>query len=178
MRVVKEPKISLDLDVDHKKIIEAALFVSDKPLQLNELAKLTGINSLGFVKDLLEKVQKGYEGSGLEIVSTAEGWSMQVKGELLSRVAHLAPYSDIPEGCKRTLALIAYKEPVKQSDIIKMQGNKVYAYIKFLHNKGLITGERYGRTKILKVTKEFERYFGMEKEKIKEVIGSQLQGQV
>ena len=83
-------------------------------------------------------------------------------------MASLTPYSDLSEGHKRTLALIVLKEPINQSEIIKIQGNKAYTYIKFLDAKGLIKKEKSGRTKILRLTQEFERYFGEEKSKIRE----------
>ncbi len=132
------------------------------------------MNSLGYVREIIEGLQKDYEKRGLEIVKTPHGWIMQVKQDLLERVAHLTPYYDLSEGCKRTLALVAYKEPVKQSEIIKMQGNKAYSYIKSLVRRDLIKAEKSGHTKILKLTQEFERYFGDEKEKIKE----QLKGMI
>jgi segregation and condensation protein B len=159
----------------HKKIIEAALFTSTKPLMIDDIAKLVGLNSLGFVKQIMEEMQKEYDGRGLEIVNTPEGWTMQVKQELLPRVAHLTPYHDISEGSKRTLALITYKEPVKQSELIKIQGNKTYSYIKDLVKKGLVKAEKEGRTKLLFLTPEFEKYFGQEKEKVKEQLQAQHQ---
>ena len=157
-----------DVVMDHKKLLEAALFISQKPLDLHDLAKITGLSSLGFVKEALEALQKEYEGKGIEIVQIGEGWQMQVPPSFLQQVAHLTPYHDLPEGPKRSLALILYKEPAKQSDIIKIQGNKAYAYIKVLRKMGLIKGEREGHTRILSVTKELETYFGQSKEKIKE----------
>ena len=156
--------------MDNERILEAALFISTKPLMLDDMGRILGVNSLGYVKGLIEKLQKDYAERGIEIIQTKEGWVMQVKPGLLQKVSHLTPYSDIPEGCKRTLALVAYREPVKQSEIIKIQGNKAYAYIKFLVRKGLIAVEKKGRTKTLKLTKEFERYFGEEKKRIKEML--------
>lgn len=159
----------------HKKILEAAIFISSSPMTLDQLARVTGINSLGHVKELMEGLQRDYEGRGLELVNTPEGWIMQVRQELLPRVAHLTPYSDLAEGPKRTLALVTLKEPVKQSEIIKMQGNKAYSYIKDLGKRGLITSEKEGHTKILKLTQEFERYFGEEKSKVKEQLQKHLE---
>ncbi len=158
-----------------KKILEAALFISSRPLDLNDLAKILGVSSLGYVKQLIEDLQKEYAEKGIEIVKTPEGWQMQVKPEFLDKVSHLTPYSDLSEGCKRTLALVVYKEPVKQAEIIKIQGNKAYSYIKYLERKGLIKTEKVKNTKILRTTEEFEKYFGEEKEKIKEAINRELQ---
>jgi len=159
-----------------KKLVEAALFMSPKPLDLNDLGKIAGINSLGYLKDLLEQLQKDYEGRGLEVVKTSEGWHMQVRQDLLEKVSHLTPYSDLPEGCKRTLALIVYKEPVKQAEIIKIQGNKAYAYIKQLDKRGLVKTEKQGHSKILKVTREFENYFGQEKDAVREAMEKEFSG--
>jgi segregation and condensation protein B len=159
---------------DHKRIMEAALFISNTPLTLDQLARISGINSLGHVKEIMESLQKSYEGRGLEIFNSSDGWVMQVRASLLPRVAHLTPYSDLGEGPKRTLALVTLKEPVKQSEIIKTQGNKAYSYIKELKKRGLIVTEKVGHTKILKLTNEFERYFGEEKGKIKEQLERHL----
>ena len=153
---------------EKRNIIEAALFMSEKPLTLDYLGKVAGVNSLGVVRETVEKLQKYYDKGGLEITKTPQGWTMQVKQELLEKVAHLTPYHDLSEGCKRTLALVAYMEPVKQSGIIRIQGNKAYSYTKSLTRKDLIRAEKQGHTKILKLTPEFERYFGDERESIKE----------
>jgi segregation and condensation protein B len=161
--------------MSHKKVLEAALFISSSPLSLDQLARLAGINSLGVVKGLMEELQKAYDGSGLEILNTPEGWVMQVRPSILPKVAHLTPYSDLGEGHKRTLALVTLKEPVKQAEIIRMQGNKAYSYIKDLKKRGLVIAEKEGHTKVLRLTQEFERYFGQEKARIKEQLERYLQ---
>ncbi len=158
-----------------KKIIEAALFMSSRPLNVKELASIIGTSSLGYVQELLEELQKEYSERGIEIQKTGEGWSMQVKSDILPKVAHLTPYADLSGGHKRTLALVAYKEPIKQSEIVKLQGNKAYSYIKFLERRGLIKTERQDRTKLVYLTKEFERYFGEEKDKIREKLIKSLE---
>jgi segregation and condensation protein B len=155
-----------------QKILEAALFMSSRPLMLDEIGKILGVHSLGYVKEMLEKLQKEYADKGIEIANTPQGWTMQVRPEFLGKVAHLTPYADMSEGCKRALAIIAYKEPVSQAEIIKIQGNKAYSYLKQLQKRNLIKAEKKGRTKIIKLTQEFERYFGEEKEKIKEKLVS------
>jgi len=159
----------------HKNLAEAALFMATRPLGLDELGKIMGINSMGFVKQVMEALQEKYSDSGIDVVNTPDGWVMQVKSEFLPKVAHLTPYHDLSEGTKRTLALVVYKEPIKQSDIIKTQGNKAYTYVKDLHRKGLIKAEKDGRTKSLYLTPEFERYFGEERKKVKDKMDVQVQ---
>ena len=157
-----------------KNILEAALFMAGRPLNLDELAKIAGIHSLGYVKDLLEKLEKDYKGRGIQIVQTARGWEMQIKQEYLPKVAHLTPYSDVSEGAKRSLALIVAKEPIKQIDLIKMQGNKAYSYVRELEKMGLVRSERHGRSRVLSLTHEFERYFGEGKKEIKKKLQESL----
>ena len=161
-----------------KKLIEAALFMSSRPMTAEEIAKITGVTPAN-VRKLLDDLSKEYENEakGVEIISNPEGWHMRVKPDILPKVAHLTPYSDLKDGHKRTLALVAYKEPVKQSEVVHMQGNKAYAYIKFLRKKGLIKAEKEGRTSKLMVTKEFERYFGMEKARIKEMLAKGMESE-
>jgi len=159
-----------------KKLIEAALFMSSRPMTPEEIAKITGVPVRSLEKHLTQ-LQKEYAEKGVEIIRGPEGWYMRVKPELLPKVAHLTPYSDLKDGHKRTLALVAYKEPVKQSDVVHIQGNKAYAYIKFLRRKGLIKSEKEGRTANLMVTKEFERYFGLERAKIKEMLRQSMEAE-
>lgn len=162
--------------MEQKNVIEAALFMGTKPLSLVELARITGLGSLGTLKQLLEDLRTEYAERGVQVVETPQGWSMQVSQEMLPRVAHLTPYSDLSEGCKRTLALIVYKEPLAQSELIRIQGNKAYAYVKKLKRMELIKTEKKGRTKMLSLTKEFENYFGQEKSKVREQLAKEFEG--
>jgi segregation and condensation protein B len=154
--------------MEAKKTLEAALFISTKPIMINELGKIAGVNSLGHVKELLQELQKEYSNKGVEVVQVQDGWIMQVRPEVLPSVSHLTPYSDLSGGVKRTLAIVAYKEPVLQSEVIKHQGNKAYSYVKELVKKGLVKAEKKGHTKELNLTQEFERYFGEDRKTIKE----------
>src|SRR3989338_7489127 len=158
-----------------KNLVEAALFMATKPLQLGELIRITGMGSLGYLKGVIKNLQEEYVERGLEIVDTPEGLQMKVKKEYLPRVANLTPHSDLSEGHKKTLGLVIYKEPLKQSDLVKVQGTKVYFYVKDLEKRGLIKSERSGHTKILKATANLENYFGETKEEIKKRIINSLE---
>ena len=108
-----------------KKIVEAALFMSPKPITSKELSKITGFPEKQ-VEEKLEELMLDYEneGKGVEITRDPEGWGMRVKPGILPQVAHLTPYSDLKDGHKRTLALVAYKEPIKQSEWDRIFGEK------------------------------------------------------
>jgi segregation and condensation protein B len=159
-----------------KKLIEAALFMASRPLSAEEIARITAIPAASVEKRLGE-LQREYAEKGVEVIRSLEGWHMRVKPDLLPKVAHLTPYSDLKDGHKRTLALIVYREPARQSDIVHIQGNKVYNYIKFLRRKGLVKAEKEGRTVKLTVTKEFERYFGLERAKIRAMLHQAMEAE-
>lgn len=160
--------------MNQKALLEAALFVSDKPLTLEKLSKIVGIGDEKEVKNLLIRLQTDLKmgDRGIELIEMPEGYELRVKQEFRDRVARLAPFADLSEGVMRTLAIIAAKQPIRQSLIVKYQGNKSYGYISSLEAKGLIYTEKAGRTKIITTTPDFEKYFGKSSEEIKKVLES------
>lgn len=154
--------------MNHKALVEAALFVSDRPLTIKMLAEITGLKEEE-IPDLIFELQKEMidEGRGVELTQTPEGYELRLKPEYRNKVSKLAPFSDLSEGMLRTLAIVVGNQPVKQSIIVRYQGNKAYGYIESLENKGLIKTEKAGRTKIVMTTPDFERYFGMSSEEIR-----------
>ena len=157
--------------MNKKALIQAALFVSDKPLSLKKLTLLTGLPTKE-VEKILNQLQReaDTEESGIQLMKTPEGYSLIVKPIYRPVVASIAPFSDLSEGMKRALALIAAKQPIKQSVVVRYQGNKAYNYIDGLVKKGLVKAEKFGRTKILTTTENFERYFGKPAEAIKKIL--------
>jgi len=155
---------------DKKALVEAALFVSENPLNLRALSKISGITSTRELKQILNQIKKGFDASsrGIELALTPEGYQFQVKDRFLNKVSGLTTYADISKGALRTLSLVALRQPMLQSDVVKIQGNKAYNYIKSLEKKGLIKAEKVSRTRSITTTKEFERYFGKSLNEIRE----------
>jgi len=153
-----------------KALVEAALFVSENPVKLSTLSKISGITSTKEIKKILNELKKEFDAAsrGIVLALTPEGYQFQVKDQFLESVAGLTTYADINKGALRTLSIVALRQPVLQSEIVKIQGNKAYNYIKSLVKKKLIKTEKAGRTKKINITKEFERYFGKSLEKIQE----------
>ena len=159
-----------------KALLEAALFVSDQPLSLERLSKIVGVGSEEEIKNLVEQIKQELvrEDRGVELIETPEGYELRVKQPYREKVAKLAPLSDLSDGMLRTLGIIAFKQPIKQSIIVRYQGNKTYGYVKTLEEKGLIKTEPYKRTKLITTTPDFERYFGKSKEEVKSMLGNEI----
>jgi len=149
--------------IEDKALVEAALFVAGRPLSLKELSKLLGITSLEYLEKLIELISAEYEEkkSAIEIVKiVGEKYVMQVKQEYSQRVIHIMPKPELKTGELKTLALIAYLQPVEQSKIVKLRGSQAYEHIRHLKERGLIYMEPYDRTKLLGTTKKFAELYG------------------
>lgn len=160
--------------MSNKAMVEAALFVSEKPLSLRKLAEITGLEEkeIGLlILEIQSNVKKADR--GIDLVETPEGFEFRLKPEYRDNVAKVAPLSDLSEGVMRTLAIVAANQPVKQSVIVRYQGNKSYGYIEKLTNKGLITSEKAGRTKLISTTPDFEKYFGKSTDEIKKLLATE-----
>jgi len=163
--------------MNQKALLEAALFVSDKPLTLERLSKIVGVGSEEQVKQLLAEIKQDLvaENRGIELMETPEGYELRVKTEYRNTVAKLAPLSDLTDGMLRTLAIVAAKQPVKQSAIVHYQGNKVYGYVQLLEEKGLVKTQKFGRTKLISTTPDFEKYFGTSVDNIKDMLNQKME---
>ncbi len=144
-----------------KAVIEAALFASGRSLTPRELADLSALSeerARALADDLAEEYAA--RDSGIEIKSIGESYSMQVRFGLAGRVLSFAP-KEIEAPLIRTLAIIAYKQPIKQSHLVEIRGNKSYDHVKELEERGLINAEKFSRTKLLTTTRSFADYFGI-----------------
>jgi len=113
---------------DKKALIEAALFMSENPLSVKELSKISGITSKEKIKQILNelKAELSDKSRGIDLILTGDGYQFQVKTQFANRVSNLTPYSDLSSGTLRSLGIIALNQPISQSDIVKIQGNKAY----------------------------------------------------
>jgi segregation and condensation protein B len=143
-----------------KKIVEAALFMSGKPVPFSEVVKLAG--GMGGVREALTQLIQEYNDreTSLHIVETSAGFQMKLRPEYHQRMTHYAASLEFSKSVLKTLAFIAYKQPIEQAKLIKYRTNKAYDDIKLLMEEGFISKEPKGRTYILRTTKRFLSYFG------------------
>jgi len=145
------------------KKIEAILFISGRFLNIKDLVSLSDLNPI-VIWDLLEQLQKRYnqENSALQIVEKNKMWKMDIKQEhsyLINRLA--TGSSEFSKAEQETLAIIAFKQPIKQSVIVKIRGNKAYDHIKKFADLGLVKKKKLGHTYELNLTDAFYDYFNI-----------------
>ena len=144
-----------------KKIIEAALFMSSQSVSVNNLAKLantTVAETRVIITDLIHDYEE--RDTSLEIIDDSSGIKIIVKAEFQDNVSHFAAAPEFNKGIMKTLAYVSYKQPIKQTEVIKFRNNKGYDHIKVLEEKGFIRREAIGRSYVIYTTKKFLEYFG------------------
>jgi segregation and condensation protein B len=143
-----------------KSLIEAALFVSGKGASLKEIEKATGVEEKT-IKDLIDQLTQEYaqRDTGLIISTSEKGYLIRVKPEFEEKVLSLVPEADLPKSMLKTLALIAYEQPITQNTVVKLRGNRVYHYLGRLIEQGYLDAKPSGRTKMLTTTAKFNQYF-------------------
>ena len=145
-----------------KKEIEAALFMASKPLTAEELASIIKLKEVQHLENLVQELVEDYakRDSAIEIAKEGNGYRMRVREDFEENVMHLAGTTEFSKAVMKTLAYIAYRQPVRQAQVIKFRTSKAYEEIHLLQDKGLISKEKYGNTYILRTTQKFLQYFG------------------
>lgn len=156
---LKEEKFIRDLAV-----LEAALYVAGRPLDLKTLGRLIGTRSKTKVKRLAKTLTEKYRNrdTALEILELeSERFVLQLKAEYTPKVRRLATRPLLSRGPLKTLSYIAYRQPVPQPRVIDVRGHHAYGHLKQLEDLDLIIRERAGRKKVIRTTEFFADYFGL-----------------
>jgi segregation and condensation protein B len=162
-----EPTLSHPRTKTKLALIEAALYVTGKPLDLKTLGSVVGFRSEDKTRDLARTLKEKYgkDGSSLEVLELSDGrFVMQLKPQYVRHVKRLATRQLLTPGPMKTLSFIAVRQPVTQSYLAKVRGNLAYSHVKQLREMGLLAEEKLGRTKVLRTTPNFADYFNLSHE--------------
>jgi len=154
-----------------KNVVEAALLAAARPVPVAELLQIFDEQSRPTPKQMravLEQLAADYEGRGVTVKETANGFRFQVRNEFSLEVSRLWP--DRPRKYSRalleTLALIAYRQPITRAEIEQVRGVSVNPEIvKTLMERNWVrvVGHRDvpGHPELLGTTAEFLDYFSL-----------------
>ena len=142
-------------------ILEAILFGAGRSMTVGEIA-FAAQEDEALVEEALSnlKATLSRRRSGALQVSEISGrWIMEVKPSLSDRMpGGVRP--DIPQRLMPAAALIAYHQPMSQSTLVGMLGQRTYDHVRELSAMGLISRRRDGSTRRLMTTRRFAEYFG------------------
>ncbi|MBI4150787.1 SMC-Scp complex subunit ScpB [Candidatus Woesearchaeota archaeon] len=154
---------------DLKKQVESILFSVGRKIELVELAKLVKGNQDNVLR-VLEELKGEYEArsGSLMVVQDGTAWKLAVREAYLGTVRKIVTQTELPKSVMETLAVIAYKNPVMQSHIIKVRTNKAYDHLALLEQDGFLTRVKHGRTKLIRLAPKFFDYFDIPEDQLKE----------
>lgn len=163
MSEAKQETELLEKNVDKIALIEAALYVTGRPVDLKTLGSILGMRSEEKIRDTARQLKERYRNTGaIEVLELSDGrFVMQLRPQYAPHVKRLATRQLLTPGPMKTLSFIAYKQPVTQSYLAKVRGNLSYSHVKQLQEIGLISEEKLGRTKLLRTTPNFADYFNL-----------------
>lgn len=150
------------MDLDPVRIVEAVLFSSAQPVKVSDIEVQTQLTG-AVVRRALKKLEEEYDsrGSAMQLAKTGVGYSFIVREEYRPFGRQFAP-KEVPDEVLRTAAMVAYHQPVLQSDLARSLGSRVYDDVRTLHQLGLVTAKKQGQTFLLTTTKRFCEYFGID----------------
>jgi segregation and condensation protein B len=164
------------MSVKEKRLVESILFSANKPISINEIRQVTNL-SRNQIKTNLDELIEDYNvtrknETSMEVIKAGDKYTMQVKKQYNDMSVFISK-PEIESKLLKTLTLIAFHQPVKQSNLRRMIGEKVYEHVDELVELKLVHTKKYGSTEMLTTTKLFPEYFGIEStdpDKIKTVL--------
>jgi segregation and condensation protein B len=165
------------------RLLEAALYVAGRPLNLNELCSVLNTRSKNKTKKYTKMLMQEYSArnSALEILELKdERYVLQLKAEFTPLVKKLVNRPLLSSGPLKTLSYIAYRQPISQKRVIQVRGQHAYGHVKLLRDMGLVAAERAGRSMTLRTTDYFADYFALThdtstmKRELKRIFGGAL----
>ena len=113
--------------------LESILFASGDKVPVSHIMRLTRSSEkdvLKGLKDLKELYQE--RDTSLIIFEEGENWKLSVKEKFLPLVRKIVSRTELTKSVMETLAVIAWKAPMKQSVLVEIRSNKSYDHIKEL----------------------------------------------
>ena len=153
-----------------KRIIEAILFTSEKPIAVDQIKEVLDEVDSKEVRALILELKAEYEtlGRSFKVYEVAGGFQMvtePVFAEYLKKFYKAKSKDKLTKPALETLAIIAYRQPITKADIEDIRGVNVDGVVNTLSDRLLIriTGRKDapGRPILYGTTKEFLERFGL-----------------
>lgn len=146
--------------------LEAILYLKGRPMSLAELAALTDMDRDDVELALISLMTDyAHRDTALEIYQDGQTYSLQLRQGLTDLVQVLLPV-DLSTAALRTLATIALKKRILQSELVDLRGSGAYDHIKELLAQNFIERKRQsdGRSYWLTLSEKFHRTFALDQQ--------------
>ena len=160
-------------DIDLITRVEAVLYLKGRPISKKNLSEITNKDINSISKALSElKAKYSHSKSAIELNELNNSYCLELKSTLNEFVEDLLP-SELRTSELRTLATIAIKKKILQSDLILLRGSGAYDHIKELINKNFIIKRKQkdGRSYWLSLSEKFFQTFAVSNEYLSQIGG-------
>lgn len=147
---------------EQQLVVEAMLFSSGRPLAPSEIAEASGL-SLQDVRQSIRKLKRIYDGrsTAIEILRIGDKYSMQLRKNFQKSAKNMAP-TELPKDVLAAISLIAYYQPVLQSELARKIGPRFYESVAKLREMGLVNVKSKAHSLELTTSSRFAEFFGIE----------------
>ncbi len=169
----------MDKDSDFINQIESLLFASGRDVHIGKICSIMNISSRK-AKKYLEKLKERHSNeSSLVVVNNEDLWKLTIRDKYNYYTKEVVKEMELDNSVVETLALIAYKNPIMQSDLVKIRGSTVYEQMKKLLEEGYVTKEKHGRSFKVKLTEKFFDYFDVDdKSKLSDYLPDEIKAKL
>lgn len=157
------------------KKVEAVLFTVGKEITSERIASLCSL-TISNVENIMLQLQQEYaqRDHSLRIEKRENGWKLTVRDEYVPLVSSIVESTEMEKAIMQTLAVIAWKYPIVQSDVIKLRGSSAYEHMRLLEEQGFVAKEKFQRTFKIKLTPKFFEYFDLPSAEAKQAFLKQI----
>ena len=150
-----------------KALIEAMLFASSRPLGIDTIQDITGLDKES-VREILNVLEQEYEGQGrgMMLKEVAAGFQLRTPPEFSEEIGNMheaGPRRRLSRYDLETLAIVAYRQSVTRTEIEQIRGVDSGAVMKTLMSQDMIRilgrKEAPGRPMLYGTTRMFLEYF-------------------
>jgi segregation and condensation protein B len=151
-----------------RTVVETLLFLTEKPLAVEELRVATGVEPARLEKALDQLSGHYREGvCGIVLHEVAGGWQLRTSpdnADFARRFLRVKPQR-LTRAALETLAIVAYRQPVTRPEIEEIRGVDCGAVVKALLERRLVKilgkKEEPGRPILYGTTREFLEFFAL-----------------
>ncbi len=150
-----------------KGLIEALVFVSDRPVSIVELARAAGKADRKLVRGLLDELRREYAPRGIHLDEVAGGWLFRTSATYAPFVRDAAARKPVRMSRAQieTLAIVAYRQPLTRPEIDEIRGVDSGPVLKMLLERDLVRilgkKDEAGRPLLYGTTPAFLEFFGL-----------------
>jgi segregation and condensation protein B len=156
------------------------MFSAGRSLTPEELSEALGYEEeeISEALTVLQTTLKRRRGGAIQAVEIGGRWAIEVKPAIANHLP-TDTKSDLPGKLLKAAALIAYHQPMPQSRLVELLGQRAYDHIRELAQAGLVNRRRDGNTRRLTTTRRFSEVFGCphtDRKKVKKWFRDQVAG--